>query len=149
MNFIDIFNFKKYLKTYGDATLARVGHVNAMARPYKVYTALLTQLGANAPTDVVLENTLGAVITYTYLNPGVYLVTSDINLFTSPTEHVIISGSYNTGAGDLIILQAVPVFDNLAIIVSLENGVSADDIMGTGFGIPGEFPCVFEIKIYI
>lgn len=32
------------------------------SRPYKVYTALLTQIGTNAPTPIVLENTLGNII---------------------------------------------------------------------------------------
>lgn len=43
-------------------------------RPYKVYTALLTQTGTNAPTAIVLENTLGFEPTITYQNIGIYYV---------------------------------------------------------------------------
>ena len=49
------------------------GQVQAVAaRPYKVYTALLSQSGTNAPTATVLENTTGQTITLTRVNVGVY-----------------------------------------------------------------------------
>ena len=38
---------------------------------YRSYTALLTQSGTDAPTAIVLENTLGNV-TFTYQMPGQY-----------------------------------------------------------------------------
>jgi len=44
-------------------------------RPYKVYTALLTQSGTNAPTATILENTIGTV-TFTYLSTGNYRITT-------------------------------------------------------------------------
>ena len=50
---------------------------------YKVYTALLTQTGTNAPVATVLENTLGS-ITYIYNSDGYYSIISD-NLFTNKT----------------------------------------------------------------
>lgn len=50
-------------------------------RPYKVYTALLTQSGTASPVATVLENTLG-VISFTYESAGLYKIVSD-NLFTS------------------------------------------------------------------
>ena len=48
-------------------------------RPYKVYTALLTQSGTDAPVATVLENTLG-VITLQRNELGDYSILSD-NLF--------------------------------------------------------------------
>jgi hypothetical protein len=42
---------------------------------YKVYTALLTQTGTNAPVATVLENTLGGNIIWTYSSTGEYLGT--------------------------------------------------------------------------
>ena len=39
--------------------------------PYKSYTALVSQNAANAPTAVVLENTIGAV-TWAYISTGYY-----------------------------------------------------------------------------
>ena len=43
-------------------------------RPYKVYTALLSQSGTNAPVATVLENTTGLNITYQYLLVGKYAI---------------------------------------------------------------------------
>jgi len=42
------------------------------SRPYKVYTALLSQSGTSAPTATVLENTLGGTIVWIRVNPGLY-----------------------------------------------------------------------------
>jgi hypothetical protein len=39
---------------------------------YKVYTALLTQSGTDAPIATVLKNTLGGEIVFTYDNIGIY-----------------------------------------------------------------------------
>lgn len=43
------------------------------AHPYKVYTALLTQTGTDAPVATVLENTLGFDINWYYDDPGFYV----------------------------------------------------------------------------
>ena len=67
--------------TAPDSTLTVVGGIkststvsdaNGNVRPYKVYTALLTQTGTDAPTAVVLENTTGITPYITYSEPGVY-----------------------------------------------------------------------------
>jgi len=39
---------------------------------YKVYTALLTQIGETAPTAIVLENTIDGTISFSYFGVGVY-----------------------------------------------------------------------------
>jgi hypothetical protein len=44
------------------------------ARPYKVYTALLSQTGTNAPTATILENTTGQTVTLVRVNVGVYQI---------------------------------------------------------------------------
>lgn len=54
--------------------------VDPMERPYKVYSALLSQTGTNAPVATVLENTLGGDVVWTRINPGQYLGTL-INTF--------------------------------------------------------------------
>ena len=54
------------------------------SRPYKVYTALLTQTGTNAPVATVLENTLGVTITLHYAAPGQYFLTADTPIFINP-----------------------------------------------------------------
>lgn len=42
------------------------------ARSYKVYTALLTQSGTDAPVATVLENTLGGTVVWSYWSIGNY-----------------------------------------------------------------------------
>jgi hypothetical protein len=42
------------------------------SRPYKSYTALLTQIGSENPTAAVLENTLGFDVIWTRTGAGVY-----------------------------------------------------------------------------
>lgn len=44
-------------------------------RPYKVYTALLTQTGTDAPVVDVLENTLGVNLIWTRQTAGNYITT--------------------------------------------------------------------------
>lgn len=51
-------------------------------RPYKVYTALLTQTGVNAPVATILENTLGGTVSYAYNSTGDYVISSS-GLFTA------------------------------------------------------------------
>jgi hypothetical protein len=41
-------------------------------RPYKVYTALLSQTGTNAPIATVLENTLGGTVVWSYVDIGTF-----------------------------------------------------------------------------
>jgi hypothetical protein len=52
---------------------ARVKALEDNAPKYKVYTALLTQTGTDAPVATILENTANLTVTYTYYNPGIYL----------------------------------------------------------------------------
>ena len=40
--------------------------------PYRVYSALVTQVGTNAPTAVVLENTLGGTPVWVRMTSGIY-----------------------------------------------------------------------------
>ena len=51
-------------------------------RPYKIYKALLTQIGTDAPTAIVLENTFGQVPTYSYVDVGRYSLTFTGDILT-------------------------------------------------------------------
>jgi hypothetical protein len=70
-----------------ETELATLGQVTvASIKPYKVYTALLTQSGTNVPVATVLENTLGGVPTYQRNTQGAYQLTLSnafINLKTA------------------------------------------------------------------
>lgn len=56
------------------------------SRPYKVYTALLTQTGTNAPVATVLENTLGVGLTFVRNNIGSYTISGLASLTTNPDK---------------------------------------------------------------
>jgi len=67
-------------------------------RPYKVYTALLTQSGTNAPVATVLQNTLSGTITWSYSSVGTYQATL-VGAFPSSKTFFYINSeaSYNNG----------------------------------------------------
>lgn len=58
-----------------DRSIPDVGTVKLIARPYKVYTALLTQSGTSDPTAIILENSLGGTVTWTRNDAGDYTAT--------------------------------------------------------------------------
>jgi hypothetical protein len=63
------------------------------SRPYKVYTALLSQSGTDAPVATVLENTLGETIGFTYKGVGSY----DIISTTLTNLDLVYATIQNTG----------------------------------------------------
>ena len=54
------------------------------APAYKIYTALLTQSGENAPTAIELENTIGN-ISFTYTSVGTYEMNLPISIDVDKT----------------------------------------------------------------
>lgn len=74
--------------------IATTAFVQANARPYKVYSALLTQFGTNAPVATVLENSLGVTITWSRSMSGQYFGTASSSIFSS-NKFVPFSGRTN------------------------------------------------------
>jgi hypothetical protein len=69
---IKTFNVQLALKNIYSKIDEIIRKLNDSEPKYKVYTALLTQTGIDAPVATVLENTLGYNITWEYVNIGVY-----------------------------------------------------------------------------
>jgi hypothetical protein len=65
----------------------------------KVYNALLSQSGLNAPTAAIISNTLGGVPVWSYTSPGQYKLTL-LGIFTSGKTLVFATIGANTAAGD-------------------------------------------------
>ena len=67
-------------------------------KPYKVYTALLSQTGTSAPTATVLENTLGGTVVWTRSGLGEYRATLNsafvFNKTTTMTTGGLIGGGF-------------------------------------------------------
>lgn len=68
-----------------------VGQSEIGGASYKVYTALLSQSGTNAPTAVILENTLGGTVVWTRSSVGTYSATLT-NAFPSNKTVIIYDG---------------------------------------------------------
>ena len=90
-------------------------------RPYKVYTALLSQLGTNAPVATVLENTLGDIV-WSYEGVGVYRGAL-INLFENPNKvYHNISHTYDIKNKYSIYYDAEP--DYIAVMTGFSDSLS-------------------------
>jgi hypothetical protein len=67
---------------------------NETIKPYKVYTALLTQEEEDAPVATILENTLGVDIVWTRLSTGFYRATPSESIFLeNKTFHFVNSNN--------------------------------------------------------
>jgi hypothetical protein len=102
------------------------GNLSAVAsvdsRPYKVYTALLSQTGTNAPVATVLENNLGGTVVWTRYGPGGYSGTLT-GVFTSLKTWSTISGNYNTPNSFLRLNRT----DLNSMSIVTESGTSTSD----------------------
>lgn len=93
--------------------------------PYKVYTALLTQIGTNAPSAIVLENTLGENLFFGYDGIGLYSVNGS-SIFTINKTFIIVN-SINSNS------QTVATFgkniDGFSIVTRNSIGTAIDDVL--------------------
>lgn len=71
-----------------------------LIRPYKVYRALLTQSGTDAPVATVLENTIGQVL-FTYILPGYYRI--NMGTFDPNKVHIMLNNNTLFRTGDLVL----------------------------------------------
>ena len=98
-------------------------YLESMGRPYKVYTALLTQTGTNAPVATVLENTLGGDIVWSRNSEGDYSLTLTGAFILDKTYYTIHNNS-NPLQYDLYFTSGDI---NTMTIYSTFYGVAADE----------------------
>jgi hypothetical protein len=120
--------------------LTKVVYANAGGgSTYKVYTALLDQTGVADPTVTVLENTLGAAITWTRDSEGIYYGELSAGTFDPAKTFINIQSAYY--AGPYTAYGAVWQDDNMFIVLSFyDNAGALNDIAGTGVPV--------EIRVY-
>jgi len=87
------------------ATTAFVTGAITTDKPYKVYTALISQTGTSAPTVIVLENTLGGTPVWSRIGPGVYSGLLS-GFFTANKTTVIFTKQYTVPTGGTDIFTA-------------------------------------------
>lgn len=120
-----------YINVLFNKTNEIVGHLNN----YKVYSALLTQTGTDAPVATVLENTLGLNPTYYYDGVGAYRLEDMQGLFTTGKTFVLGTGTGGAGI-------SININDTTTIEINCINmfeGTTQDDIL---------LDAGFEIRVY-
>jgi hypothetical protein len=137
----------KYLKQYADKTFEEL--VNGLiwfdlplrlkaifaklptgggdSRPYKVYTALLTQTGTDAPVATVLENTLGEIV-WSYGEIGIYLGTLNSAFVVDKTYITTTSTESGEDSSIYPILSTAPTV-NFCVIRTSAGINSADNYL--------------------
>lgn len=95
------------------------------ARPYKVYTALLSQFGTDAPVAIVLENTIGTIV-WTRFNEGEYRGTL-IGAFTNCWTIINVNNVNNNG--DFAYAKIMRQSINVVVIVTVTDGVVTDGML--------------------
>lgn len=83
-------------------------------RPYKVYTALISQTGTSAPTATILENTLGGTVVWTRTGTGAYLATlsgvftaNKTSVLVTPTSGSTIASASSSSVNDVNLSTAL------------------------------------------
>jgi hypothetical protein len=108
---------------------------------YKVYTALLTQVGINPPVATVLENTIGN-ITWTYLSTGSYSGNL-ISAFPLNKTYFSVNNRFSDDGG----ASAYDAFlyrgnDDFFALTLWNNGTPSDNLIWSGA------PISIEIRVY-
>jgi hypothetical protein len=129
---------RRFIRALGNVPSAPVPEPEAS---YKVYTAILTQSGENAPTATVLENTIGTV-TYSYITIGQYGIncstcfTENKTILTYPINNAILNAGNNpAGMSTSIFLINQSTSQ---VILQCDEGDQNDVITN----------CLVEIRVY-
>jgi hypothetical protein len=108
---------------------------------YKVYAALLTQQGTDAPHPIVLKNDFGDTPAFQRLNAGVYrLVFNELPLKDNQTAVLFGSANANSDNSRSITFRHVNVDEKTLEINTIKgSAIYADDLLEKVF---------FEIRVY-
>jgi len=117
--------------------IATTAFTQTVARPYKVYTALLTQSGTSAPTAVVLENTLGGSVVWSWIGVGQYRATL-VGAF--PVDKVVcFITRQHVGTAQTYVLYSARNSDDVVNVLTRDTAALADGVMSGAS---------FEIRVY-
>jgi hypothetical protein len=97
-------------------------------RPYKVYTALLSQSGTDAPVATVLENTLGGDIVWTRDMAGQYTGTL-ADAFLNKNVALFYNQDVSFNFPDEIKCRFTWIDDNTVVIETALNEILVDDLL--------------------
>ena len=115
---------------------------------YKVYTALLTQSGTDAPVATVLENTLGGTVVWTRFSQGFYEATLSSAFTLNKTFTHFGTASLQTFSTDVggNNIEGYYIFyrinDSVMRLLFYNSSYAAAEISDYGINIP------IEIRVY-
>lgn len=95
---------------------------------YKVYSALLTQQGTNAPVATVLENTLGGEVVWSRVSVGSYVATLT-GAFIENKTYINIGQNVTFGIGTGIINTTENTLNTIRVNSSSDFSGYSDDIL--------------------
>ncbi|MDV6170246.1 hypothetical protein R1T16_17550 [Flavobacterium sp. DG1-102-2] len=117
-----------------DAALSTAG------RPYKVYTALITQSGTNAPVANVLENTIGGSPTWSYSSTGQYRLNLNNNGFVAQKTACFVNGLWSSLSTTNLAYRAAYADGNTVTLITNNGNSTQDGLLSAG--------SVFEVRVY-
>ena len=111
-----------------------------VVRPYKVYTALLTQISISNPVATVVENTLGGTVVWSRTSTGIYTATLNGAFLPSKTTVMPFFGTINGGVSLNQTISGVRI-DNNSIGIRTSAGGSLTDVL--------LLDATIEIRVYL
>jgi len=123
---VNISNSLSATTFYGDGS--NLINVN-VTPPYKVYTAILYQVGTSAPTAYVLENTLGGSITWSYVGVGIYYGTLTSAFTANKTVVFLQKKTTLTPIGLPRDVISYRQSDDAVLIVTVDDTDFIDDVL--------------------
>jgi hypothetical protein len=105
---------------------------------YKKYVALLSQSGTNAPTAIILENTIGDII-FNYIAVGVYEAVLVGQFLSNKTWVIGGSADISAGTGDFATLDIKRFDDDTITLTTFDNFSPSNNML---------FDTSIEIRIY-
>ena len=112
-------------------------------RPYKVYTAIINQGSTTGPPiPAVLENTLGATITWSRQSAGTYIATASVPVFTA--FKTVVFSQVGGGAGVQYPVQILTnrQSDTVVFLITVLTNSSSTPVDDRLAG------CPVEIRVY-
>jgi hypothetical protein len=124
--------------SYLAGTMTVANFAAQVGLPYKLYTAVLTQVAVSAPVATVLQNTLGVVPTYSYSSAGQYIISGITPVLFSTLKVFIVVQGGNVNAISNIV-GGGPDAGKIQILNYDTTGALADS---------GGNPIYLEIRVY-
>lgn len=117
--------------------------IRSSVKPYKVYSAMLSQTGTSAPTAYVLENTIGITPIFIYVQTGDYAIKFPSIAMPAAGKTAIITNLPNPNT-PVIMLKAVYIDNKTVELLTKQasDGTPVDNALSAG----GQ--TFIEIRVY-